>query len=140
MEFREYQQKATATFKEHESARDEACDWMVSLAEEVGEVASLIKHHLWGGEDLDREKLAKEVGDVLWYLTALCTTTGVDLDTVAKLNIAKLDHRYSSGGFTIEGSQARHELEAKFEETPTYRQLITELSYISSKEAYEHLW
>ena len=59
----------------------------------------------------------------------------IDLDTVAKFNMAKLDHRYPSGWFTIEESQERRESEAKFEETSIYRQLISELPYISSKEA-----
>lgn len=37
--------------------------------------------------------LIKEVGDVLWYVTALCNELGVTLDDVAETNVRKLFDR-----------------------------------------------
>jgi NTP pyrophosphatase (non-canonical NTP hydrolase) len=74
-----YQKRATKTFKPHDNHKDEICDWLISLAEEVGEVQSLFKHDFYGGEPVNKEELAKEVGDVLWYLAALCTSNGIDM-------------------------------------------------------------
>ena len=123
MNFSEYQKRASAHFKEHENLKDEVCDWVIGLSEEAGEVASVVKHYYYGGERLKPEELAKEIGDVLWYLSALCTTLGIKFDTVAELNVAKLQHRYGDC-FTIEGSRNRHENELDFKDTEEYKNII----------------
>lgn len=127
MEFREYQKNAANNFKQHDNFKDAVCDWTVSLAEETGEVASLVKHCFWGGETLDSKKLAKEVGDVLWYLAAICTTARLDMSVVAELNQAKLEHRHGKKGFSVEGSQNRHAVEEAFEDTEVYKELVKRL-------------
>lgn len=127
MNFKEYQDEVCATFKQHENLKDEMCDWTVSLCEEAGEVASLVKHWAWGGEFLDAKNLAKEVGDVLWYLAAICTTARIDFEVVAELNRAKLAHRYNGEGFSVEKSQNRHAAEEAFEDTERYKELMKRL-------------
>lgn len=88
---------------------------------------SVIKHHFYGGEDLDKEELAKEVGDVLWYLSTLCTACNINLGVVAELNVAKLEHRFPSDNFSDGRSAERHNLEQKFSETDIYKELIGRL-------------
>jgi NTP pyrophosphatase (non-canonical NTP hydrolase) len=44
-----------------------------------------------------RQLLIKEIGDVLWYIAAAATELGIDLDTVAQQNIAKLADRKTRG-------------------------------------------
>ena len=44
-----------------------------------------------------REALAKELGDVLWYLAQLATELDLDLDEVAELNLEKLLSRQRRG-------------------------------------------
>lgn len=44
-----------------------------------------------------REKLEKELGDVMWYLAQLCTELGLDMNEVALTNIAKLADRKARG-------------------------------------------
>jgi len=71
----------------------------LGLANEAGEVAGKVKKicrdrqgHI---SDADREDLALELGDVLWYLSEICTKLGIRLEDVAAANIAKLADRAS---------------------------------------------
>ncbi len=55
--------------------------------------------------DADRQALALELGDVLWYLSGLCTKLGIRLEDVAAGNIAKLADRASRGVISGEGDR-----------------------------------
>lgn len=46
------------------------------------------------GHDLDREHMAKELGDVAWYLAVSADAIGYDLETIFQMNIDKLRARY----------------------------------------------
>lgn len=126
MQFTEYQHEAYQNLKTHTDLKDEILDYVVSLSEEVGEVASIIKHHYYGQEDINIEELAKEIGDVLWYLSALSSSTNINLDTIAKINIGKLKHRYNNS-FSVDKSKARHENELKYTQTEDYKNLLSNL-------------
>lgn len=69
----------------------------LGLAGEAGEAADLIKKHLHHDAQLDREKLKKELGDVLWYLALACRLGGFTLEDVMRANIAKLRARHPNG-------------------------------------------
>lgn len=69
----------------------------LALVDEAGEVAGLIKKGILHRHGLDTEKLKKELGDVCWYLAALCTTVGFDFNDVMQTNIDKLLVRYPDG-------------------------------------------
>lgn len=69
----------------------------LGLAGEAGEAADLIKKHLHHAAPLDRDKLKKELGDVLWYLTLACRLGGFTLEDVMRTNIAKLRARHPNG-------------------------------------------
>lgn len=71
--------------------------WALGLAGEAGEVCEPIKKHCFNGRDLDRDALAAELGDVLWYLSALAQSIGSSLAEVAARNVAKLEARYPDG-------------------------------------------
>jgi NTP pyrophosphatase (non-canonical NTP hydrolase) len=79
----------------------------LGLANEAGEVAGKVKKFFRDRQgritDADRDALALELGDVLWYLSELCTRLGVRLEDVAAGNIAKLADRASRGVLTGEG-------------------------------------
>jgi NTP pyrophosphatase (non-canonical NTP hydrolase) len=81
--------------------------WALGITGEAGEVADLIKKHLGHGHELDVDKVAKEVGDVLWYLAALGDQLGFSLGAIAEMNINKLRDRYPDG-FSRERSINRH--------------------------------
>jgi NTP pyrophosphatase (non-canonical NTP hydrolase) len=73
----------------------------LGLANEAGEVAGKIKKLFRdkGGQISaeDREALKQELGDVLWYLTQICTELGLTLEEVAEANITKLFSRQARG-------------------------------------------
>lgn len=73
------------------------CNWALGLAGESGEAVELIKKHCFHGKPLDLEELTKELGDVLWYVAALCNTLGLSLSGVMTANIKKLEQRYPEG-------------------------------------------
>lgn len=69
----------------------------LGLTGESGEVAEKIKKILRDKENkIDnetREELKKELGDVLWYLSQLCTELELKLEEVAVFNLKKLASR-----------------------------------------------
>lgn len=69
----------------------------LGLAGEAGEVADIIKKAVFHQHGLDRDELIKELGDVLWYIAALCSNLDVPLASVMERNIAKLNQRYPDG-------------------------------------------
>lgn len=85
------------------------CDLTVcalGLSGESGEVADHIKKVVGHGHDLDKAKVKKELGDVLWYVAAGAELIGETLEDVAKANIEKLKKRYPDG-FDPERSKNR---------------------------------
>jgi NTP pyrophosphatase (non-canonical NTP hydrolase) len=78
----------------------------LGIAGEAGEVADLIKKELGHGHISDPERVAKELGDVLWYVATLADAYGFSLSDVASMNIAKLKSRYPEG-FSTERSVNR---------------------------------
>lgn len=65
----------------------------VGLSGEAGEVANKIKKLLRKDyllTDEYRKELGKELGDVLWYLSQLCSELELSLDAIANENIEKL--------------------------------------------------
>lgn len=80
----------------------------LGVAGEAGEVAELIKKHVGHGHPLDKEKLTKELGDVLWYLATLAEVLGISFQDVADMNLEKLKKRYPDG-FSHEASLGRKE-------------------------------
>lgn len=126
MKISDYQTRTYIAIQPHTDKKDEVLNWSVGLCEECGEVMNHIKHFCWGNEPINNVEIAKEIGDVLWYLSALCTVLNLDFETVAQLNMRKLEHRFG-GEFTEAKSQARHEQELKFKDTDEYKNLIKKL-------------
>jgi len=69
----------------------------LGLNGEAGEVAEKVKKIIRdkGGvlDEEDRQALKKELGDVLWYVAAMCSEVGLRMGEVAELNISKLRDR-----------------------------------------------
>ena len=106
MELNEYQKMAskTAIYPEEHSLTYPA----LGLAGEAGEVANKVKKLIRDGIDPDtydakRAEIADEVGDVLWYIAALCKELRVDLEDVARGNLHKLAERQRRGKLQGQG-------------------------------------
>lgn len=69
----------------------------LGLTGEAGEVADLAKKLLGHKHPFDRAKFKEELGDVLWYVAAVCSLLDMSLEEVAKGNIDKLHKRYPHG-------------------------------------------
>ena len=80
----------------------------LGLNGEAGEVAEAIKKAYFHGHELDRIALAKELGDVMWYIAVLSDELGFPLVEIAQMNITKLRARYPNG-FSQEKSRNREE-------------------------------
>lgn len=55
--------------------------------------------------DNRRELLIKEIGDVLWYLSAAAKELGITLEETAKINLEKLASRQSRGALCGSGDE-----------------------------------
>lgn len=72
----------------------------LGLAGEAGEVADKVKKTIRdkGGDFTDetvRTEIAKELGDVMWYLAATARDLGYTLEEIAEMNLAKTQSRAS---------------------------------------------
>ena len=70
---------------------------LMGLNGEAGEAIDLLKKHIFQGHELDREHMAKELGDVAWYLAVSANAIGYDLETIFNMNIDKIRGRYPKG-------------------------------------------
>ena len=106
MEFETYQYFArkTAVFPKEFTVIYPA----MGVASEAGECLEKIKKQLrdkncnWDDVEF-KEKVAKEMGDVLWYLANLAEDLGMNLNDVAELNLKKLKDRQDRGVLKGEG-------------------------------------
>ena len=77
----------------------------LGMCGEAGEVSEKVKKTLRGDKVLDKEQLALEVGDVLWYVTALADDLGYTLADIARMNVNKLTSRKERGVVKGDGDQ-----------------------------------
>ena len=73
----------------------------LGLVGEAGEVADKLKKVLRDNDgvltDTVRDAVAKEIGDVLWYVSVLAYEMDYSLEEIAQLNIDKLNSRKERG-------------------------------------------
>ena len=81
---------------------------LMGLNGEAGEAIDILKKVIFQGHELDTEHLAKELGDVAWYLAVTANAIGYSLEDIFKMNIEKLKARYPKG-FDTEKSTNRAE-------------------------------
>lgn len=81
----------------------------LGLTNEAGEVAGKVKKIFRDKNgvisEADRDALCSELGDVLWYLTQICTDLGITLQEVADENLRKLAARAARGTLRGEGDE-----------------------------------
>ncbi len=96
MTFKEYQElaKTTATYP---NIGNNYVYPTLGLAGETGEVAEKIKKIIRDNNGIidseKKEEIAKELGDVLWYLAQLGTELKLDFNYIAEKNLEKLKSR-----------------------------------------------
>ena len=108
MEINEYQTLAMTTLNPALSQKDVLINSVMGLCGESGEAIDIVKKWLAQGHQLDKEHLAKELGDIAWYLAEAATSLDLNLEDILEANIEKLKKRYPEG-FDIHRSLERNE-------------------------------
>lgn len=81
----------------------------IGMCGEAGEVSELIKKYAYHEHTIDTEHLARELGDVLWYVSYMANLFGYSLGKIMEMNQEKLAKRYPDGKFDAERSKNRKE-------------------------------
>lgn len=81
----------------------------MGMCGEAGEASELVKKYAYHGHTIDAEHLARELGDVLWYVSYLAYLFGYPLGKIMAMNQEKLAKRYPDGKFDAERSRNREE-------------------------------
>ena len=97
MTINEYQQRAMASLNPELKGRDVLINSVMGLCGESGEAIDIVKKWLAQGHPLDREHLAKELGDVAWYLAEAATALDLDLEDILRANRMM----YVASGFAL---------------------------------------
>ena len=97
MKINEYQEAALVTENKDTAQHLRIVNGVLGLVGESGECADMIKKHMFQGHELDNEHLAKELGDICWYIAVAADAIGYDLETIMQMNVDKLRKRYPEG-------------------------------------------
>ncbi len=107
MTFDEYQKAAITTNLRKDDQLQELMQQVLGLGDEAGEVLAIFKKWIRdNGADiaqLDTKNVAKELGDILWYIAVVADDLGISFDDIAKANIEKLKSRQARGTLTGSG-------------------------------------
>ncbi|MCI6619349.1 MAG: nucleoside triphosphate pyrophosphohydrolase family protein [Prevotella sp.] len=95
MELNEYQREARRTAAYPQEMK--IIYPTIGLAGETGEVAEkvkkVIRDHEGEFSEAQKAEIAKELGDVLWYVASIAADMGYPMDDIARLNIEKIRSR-----------------------------------------------
>ncbi len=101
MDLRTYQERARKTDRNPGTNEQARMIPLAGLSSETGVLLCVYKKYLRDGDShkLFKERLAEEVGDLLWYVANVATKFDLDLAQVAEQNLAKCEGRW--GGFPV---------------------------------------
>lgn len=97
MTIKEYQTAAQRTSNTDLTNGEHLINGALGLCGEAGEVADLVKKAYMQGHSIDRQHIAKEIGDCCWYIVEAAVAIGYDLEEIMQMNIDKLKARYPDG-------------------------------------------
>lgn len=98
MEFLEYQKEAEKTIQKYNT--DDTSNIVIpylGIIGEAGSVISELKKKLRDGDSYInfKNKMKEELGDVLWYISAIASANKISLDEIAQNNIIKINDRFT---------------------------------------------
>lgn len=97
MDFLTYQKEAAKTIQKN-TAEDKLTEIVpfLGIIGEIGSVVSQLKIKLRDGKSYVpyKEKLSEELGDVLWYISAIATQNELELEEIAGKNLSKIHDRF----------------------------------------------
>ena len=108
MNINDYQAQAMTTLNPALSRTEVLINSVMGLCGESGEAIDIVKKWLAQGHELDKAHLAKELGDIAWYLAEAATALDLSLEDILQANLDKLKKRYPEG-FSSQQSMIRLE-------------------------------
>lgn len=106
MNFQEYQDESRKTAIYPEVGNNFVYP-ILGIAGESGEVAEKVKKILREKkgivDEVGKQEITKELGDLLWYMAQLASELGISLDEVAEKNITKTQSRMERGALLGNG-------------------------------------
>ncbi|PGF00905.1 nucleoside triphosphate pyrophosphohydrolase family protein [Bacillus toyonensis] len=108
-ELNDYQERALRTWNTDSNADDNfrITNAALGLAGESSEIADIIKKAIYHGHGfegkLSKHEIAKELGDIMYYVSIMAEEVDYSLQEIAEININKLAKRYPEG-FSVEAS------------------------------------
>ena len=93
----EYAEFVDERFKMMPTYTESVLHAAVGISGEAGEIIDAVKKTWAYGKPLDFENLVEEIGDLLFYVQALCNLLHVTVDSVVGDNVVKLNKRYPTG-------------------------------------------
>ena len=107
MTFDEYQKQALTTAHNTHEPLMEKTIWAMGVAGEAGEVLEkwkkIVAYNEGKVSDADKDELAKELGDVVWYVAVMADSLGLSFDDIMRRNVEKLKSRKARGVITGKG-------------------------------------
>ena len=107
MNSNDYQRLASRTIPTGKTHAELTKHALFGMCGEIGEIHSIYQKQIQG-HDIDDAHLAKEVGDLMWFIAEFCTVNRWKLSDILEKNIEKLISRYPDG-FSSEKSLHRRE-------------------------------
>ena len=104
MDFKEYQVEAARTIQKYITDKEvNKIIPFLGIIGEAGSVISELKKHLRDGENYTNysTKLKEELGDVLWYISAIATQYDLNLTEIAQDNVKKIKDRFELEHSTV---------------------------------------
>jgi NTP pyrophosphatase (non-canonical NTP hydrolase) len=116
MDLNEFQKQAALTVQTPATEHSASIVPILGLAGEVGELINEYKKFLRDGAAhvRFRERLAEELGDVLWYVAETATKFNLELTDIARQNLEKTRARWGARGGQESGLPKPHVFDERF--------------------------
>jgi len=79
----------------------------IGVAGEAGELIDAFKKHVFNSKELDRDNVIEELGDLRFYMEALCNLLDISDQDVLQANANKLAVRYKNLTYSDAAALAR---------------------------------
>lgn len=110
MDFQEYQHRANSTDQAPPTESDDIRGMMIPLLGLAGEAGSLLTEYKKRLRDkaaytVFKQRVAEELGDILWYVANIATKEGLELGAIASQNLQKTGDRWHAVDCSLLGPQ-----------------------------------
>lgn len=97
MNIRDYQTLSVRTMNKELTKEQQISNMVFGANGELGEVTDILKKYLYQGHRINKQHLAEEIGDTLFYIVNLCTLFNLDIEDILQGNVDKLRKRFPNG-------------------------------------------